>query len=74
MTTRSGYCPIGNEPCQSLCETPCGSRQALTDEQIQVGHDAADIAPTDSTIGTFIEGVRFAEAAHGITAQQGGRA
>lgn len=20
---RPDYCPVGNEPCQSLCETPC---------------------------------------------------
>ena len=20
---RPGYCPIGNEPCQSLCDKPC---------------------------------------------------
>lgn len=23
--TRPGICPIGGEPCQSLCETPCNS-------------------------------------------------
>lgn len=21
--TRPGYCPVGNEPCQSLCDTAC---------------------------------------------------
>lgn len=21
--TRAGYCPIGGEPCQSLCDEPC---------------------------------------------------
>jgi len=20
---RPDYCPVGNEPCQSLCDTPC---------------------------------------------------
>jgi|GEM_PF-2936314 len=23
--TRPDYCPIGGEPCQSLCDTPCSS-------------------------------------------------
>ena len=23
--TRPDYCHIGGEPCQSLCDTPCGS-------------------------------------------------
>lgn len=34
MTTRPGYCPIGGEPCQSLCEVPCRSGNLLTDAQI----------------------------------------
>ena len=34
MTHRPDYCPIGGEPCQSLCEAPCGSRKPLTDEQL----------------------------------------
>lgn len=24
--TRSDYCPISGEPCQSLCETPCNRK------------------------------------------------
>ena len=32
--SRSDYCPIWNEPCQSLCETPCGTRKPLTPEQV----------------------------------------
>lgn len=31
--TRPDYCPIGGEPCQSLCETPCGQAPSLTGPQ-----------------------------------------
>ena len=50
------------------------ARVPLSDGQIEQGHDAADIAPTDATIGTFNDGVRFAEKHHGITAAQEGPA
>ena len=46
------------------------ARVPLSDGQIEQGHDAADIAPTDATIGTFTDGVRFAEKHHGITAKK----
>jgi hypothetical protein len=46
------------------------ARMPLSTGQIEQGHDAADIAPTDATIGTFNDGVRFAEKHHGITAAQ----
>ena len=46
------------------------ARVPLSDGQIEQWHDAADIAPTDATIGTFNDGVRFAEKHHGITAAQ----
>jgi len=36
---RADYCPIANEPCQSLCDTPCGSRK-LTDEEVDRYIDA----------------------------------
>ena len=35
---RPDYCPIGNQPCQSLCDEPCTTtpkRQPLTDKQIE---------------------------------------
>ena len=35
MTIRADYCPIGGEPCQSMCATPCARRKPLTDEQIE---------------------------------------
>lgn len=28
---RAGYCPIGGEPCQSLCEEPCTTVAELAD-------------------------------------------
>jgi len=34
---RPDYCPIGGEPCQSLCNEPCTrtpQRKPLTDEEI----------------------------------------
>lgn len=39
MSRRPDYCPIGNEPCQSLCETPCGSRK-FTDAEVDKHVDA----------------------------------
>lgn len=56
----------GQEPAPPTQE----ARVPLSDGQIEQGHDAADIAPTDATIGTFTDGVRFAEKHHGITAAQ----
>lgn len=37
---RPDYCPVGNEPCQSLCDTPCTILPkrpwvGLTDEDIK---------------------------------------
>lgn len=29
--TRPDYCPIGGEPCQSLCDEPCGSMRSDRD-------------------------------------------
>jgi len=69
MTKRTDYCPVGNEPCQSMCATPCGTRKPLTLLQIQriacelfssCGHDDLRMA-------------RAIEAAHGIGAQQDGK-
>ena len=31
--TRPDYCPIGGEPCQSLCDTPCGQAPGLPEGQ-----------------------------------------
>ena len=36
---RPDYCPVGNEPCQSLCDEPCSTqiKKALAQpEQIEV--------------------------------------
>lgn len=61
--SRPGYCPIGNEPCQSLCETPCSTRKPLTDEQINA-HCPKDFNCLRRK--AFHDGVRLAEARHGI--------
>lgn len=37
--TRPDHCPIGGEPCQSLCDTPCGSPR-LTDADVDQHLDA----------------------------------
>lgn len=35
MSTRPDYCPVGNVPCQSLCEEPCTTRSSrLADEAL----------------------------------------
>ena len=44
---RPDYCPIANEPCQSLCDTPCSVQKlevrrkwvGLTDEEIDACWD-----------------------------------
>jgi len=33
---RPDYCPIGNEPCQSLCDTPCSTQQKYTTDAMKV--------------------------------------
>jgi len=33
---RSDYCPIANEPCQSLCDTPCSTQQRYTTDAMKV--------------------------------------
>lgn len=70
MSRRPDYCPIGNEPCQSLCETPCGTKahKPLTPKQIKAAIDADPSALQQGTLTAFCRGVRFAERSHGITA------
>lgn len=31
-SSRPDYCPTSGEPCQSLCETPCGSSERQVEE------------------------------------------
>jgi len=63
---RPDYCPIGGEPCQSLCEKPCKviRRKPISD------FDAADAFTTephtDDVFAAYQQGIRFAEHAHGI--------
>ncbi|WP_139032097.1 hypothetical protein [Comamonas thiooxydans] len=52
---RDDYCPTTGEPCQSLCETPCGSHQRTVGELAmlvrQLVHTLRKSSP-DSEIGT----------------------
>lgn len=41
---RPDHCPLGDVPCQSMCETPCKSRKPLTRSQINKASGDAQIA------------------------------
>jgi len=51
---RPDYCPLGNEPCQSLCDEPCTRTPqrtwvGLTDEEIAEFAERMEASdPTDS--------------------------
>lgn len=40
--TRPDYCPIGEEPCQSLCDTPCSTaaERRIVDDAFRAGRAA----------------------------------
>jgi Lar family restriction alleviation protein len=48
---------------------PPEARKPLTDEKIAEGMATCDVAPGDAELGTFTEGVRFAERVRGITGE-----
>lgn len=64
MSHRQDYCPVGNVPCQSMCDTPCKSRKPISN------FDAADEfmrePHTDDVFAAYQQGIRFAERNHGI--------
>ena len=65
---RPDYCPVGNEPCQSLCDEPCSTtpkRKPLTEQEI--GAILEDINAFGTRLYTF---ARAIEAAHGITGEK----
>ena len=72
---RLGYCPIGGEPCQSLCADPCSTKTkaSLTMEQIEsafagkVGEwqDSSDRDGYDRALAWFARGARWSEAQEG---------
>ncbi len=74
---RDDYCPLAGEPCQSMCETPCGRSKPLTEEQIDFiaseGHRNAAGGIYASSVYEFVKAI---ERAHGIRAalSQGGGA
>ena len=63
---RPDYCPIGGEPCQSLCDTPCKKHKRISN------FEAADAFVTepfvDDVFAAYQQGIRFAERYHGIAA------
>jgi hypothetical protein len=64
---RPDYCPIGNQPCQSLCDEPCTTtpkRQPLTHEK-RVDLLTA-FAPSRSSWNAESILIDMVEAAHGI--------
>lgn len=68
MTRRADYCPVGNEPCQSLCETPCSTRKPLTVEQIKACEREATAPFRTGEVWQphQVRFVRAIERAHGI--------
>lgn len=66
---RPDYCPIGGEPCQSVCATPCKitKRAKLTDAEIERIADSVPIDEIESQQSTWhIRLARAIEAHHGI--------
>lgn len=66
---RPDYCPIGGEPCQSVCATPCSvtKRTKLTDAEIERIADSVPIDEIGVQESTWhIRLARAIEKAHGI--------
>jgi hypothetical protein len=67
---RPDYCPIGGQPCQSLCDLPCTTptqRKPLTDEEIWKSDSIMEAnSGYGASFETLREIVRAIEAAHGI--------
>lgn len=64
---RPDYCPAANEPCQSLCETPCLRRKPLTKDQIDLILAESFLAANGSVYSTRVyDLVRAIEVEHGI--------
>ena len=60
--SRPDYCPIGGEPCQSMCAISCGTSriEPLSDGRI------LGMWPDSGMPNKLIEFARCVEAAHGI--------
>ena len=63
--TRPDYCPAAQEPCQSMCETPCMKRKPLTIAEVEAIIDRWSYE-LHGDRARFI--VRETELAHGIGA------
>ena len=75
MSRRPDYCPIGNEPCQSLCDTPC----RIVKPQSPLSLNEIDLIVNDGMRNAaggiyatrVYEFARAIEKAHGIEPEQG---
>jgi hypothetical protein len=68
---RPDYCPIANEPCQSMCETPCSRRKMMHKKDQDRAYTAAKIAPTTGmTAVSSAAYIELYERAHGITKKE----
>ena len=69
--TRPDYCPISNEPCQSMCTTSCKARKPLTPAQRRTLIDqAGDITDGLNQDDFADEIIKLVEAHHGVATQQ----
>ena len=57
---RPDYCPIGNEPCQSLCDEPCTRTPQRT--WVKLTDEENWQIATDCTIGGDLHADKFARA------------
>lgn len=65
--TRPDYCPVSNEPCQSLCERPCTARKPLTEQDIDlIAAEGMRNAAGGIYATSVYEFARAIERAHGI--------
>lgn len=70
--SRADYCPISNEPCQSLCHIPCRDRKPMTEAEVDEiilygGHRNAAGGIYATRVYEF---VRDIEAHHGVSVRR----
>jgi len=58
---RPDYCPIGGEPCQSLCDTPCGSVPVALDGAKAVERVKAKLAADPAFARSLLPNLTHAE-------------
>lgn len=68
---RPDYCPISNEPCQSLCDTPCKVIKRKPISEFEAADSFTTEPHTDDVFAAYQQGIRFAERHHEITIKKG---